>query len=316
MRFTLTDLAIVAGLGEGQTLASIAKQLSVGQPAVSKALRELERKCHVPLVEHGANRLRLTRTGAQLGAAAGRLMADLREFEHLTESLERGDAGPVRMIAVTTPGNYVLPEAMAEFLQRYPQARVELKIVGGPNVWTGFETGDYDLAVGQLVVGPQPIDAAGWVKRKLYEDTTILFVGRDNPLAGMDPVPWSVLRTQTFVTSFSGPHMAARVLEELPSETPFVGQAMNLESHEAIKRMVAAGTGVGVLYGAAIWRELAQGSLRALNVAGFAPPVVYHVVTRSGPTLPIVERFVDFLLARVSRMAEAFTRPALAERSS
>lgn len=306
MRFTLSELDILAGLGAGHTLESIAKRLLVGQSAVSKALRELERKCHVPIVEHGPNRLRLTRPGMELSAAAAKLVGGVNEFEHLVHSMERGDAGPVRVVAVTTPGNYIVPEVMGEFMQRYPQANVELKIVGGTQVWTEFGAGEYDLAVGQLWIGPQPLEAATWETRKLYEDEMVLFVSRGNPLADQPSVPWPMLRAQTLVTSYSKPYWT-RVWDQVAPEPPFTGQLIRLAGHEAIKRLVAAGTGIGVLYRAALWRELARGSLRALNVPGFSVPFVYHMVTKPGRRLPIVDRFQEFLMERVSQMVEAFS---------
>ena len=94
MRFSLTELEILAALGRGQTLAHIAKGLGVGQPAISRALHELERKYQMPIVEHGANRLRLNPTVKQQGRRCLIFFIRLRRAgTNWENALEVGAAG-------------------------------------------------------------------------------------------------------------------------------------------------------------------------------------------------------------------------------
>lgn len=314
MRFSRADIEILAALGQGLTLAAIAEQLHIGPPAVSKALRELERKCRLDIVDHGPNRLRLTPTGQELSALAQELIQRVGAFEQFVESVEAGNAGPIRLLAVSTPGNYVLPEVISEFYREHPRAKVELTIVPGVEAWMTFASGDYDLAVGQLWIGARPPEFATWRTEVLYQDTLVLFVGWNSPLAQQDEVSWSTLRSERFVTTFTEPYWT-RLCELLALDPAYVGELVTLEGHEAIKRLVASGTGVGVLYRSAVWRQLHRGALHALHVPLFDRPFTYHIVSRAHRRPSIVDRFHDFLLNRVPPMVAAYADAGLTSES-
>jgi DNA-binding transcriptional LysR family regulator len=74
--------------------------------------------------------------------------------------------------------------------------------------------------------------------------------------------------------------------------------AMEIRSTETIKQAVIAGMGVSFLSAHTVARELASGSLVALDVQGFPVMLNWFVVHRTHKRLPpVAQAFKDFLLS-------------------
>src|SRR5581483_6985148 len=116
MILSTTELQVLAGLGEGKTLTQIGDQMYLTHPSVSRALRSVEEKTGLQVVERDGRRLRLTAAGEELVASVQAAMARLRDIDETVENIRGGDAGVVRVLANTTPGSYLLPGVLAQFL--------------------------------------------------------------------------------------------------------------------------------------------------------------------------------------------------------
>ncbi|HEV7267743.1 MAG TPA: LysR family transcriptional regulator [Falsiroseomonas sp.] len=95
----LGDLHAFAVVGETRSLTRAAERLNVTQPAVSKRIRALEAWLGLQLVERGANRIVLTRTGAQYATA---IREGFSVLQGATDALLKPPPGPLRVRAYTT----------------------------------------------------------------------------------------------------------------------------------------------------------------------------------------------------------------------
>jgi len=99
----LGDLHAFAVVGETRSLTRAAERLNVTQPAVSKRIRALEEWLGLQLVERRANRIVLTRTGAQYATA---IREGFSVLQGATDALLKPPPGPppgpLRVRAYTT----------------------------------------------------------------------------------------------------------------------------------------------------------------------------------------------------------------------
>src|SRR5438105_841168 len=89
----LHHLAVFHAVAESGSVSRGAERLMVSQPAVSKQLRELERKLKAKLFDRHAKGVRLTAVGQTLAGYAGRIFALTSEAEQALDdlsSLRRG----------------------------------------------------------------------------------------------------------------------------------------------------------------------------------------------------------------------------------
>lgn len=293
--FSLIDLRIVAGLASGKTQAEIGAELHLEQPAISKLLRACEARTGLSLVEHVGRRLTLSAFGRDLAAAAERTLAGFDAVERLAEDLLAARSGTVRVMASSTPGSYVLPAIVAAFLREVPGAAIQLHIQPVSNLWATFEAQRCDFAVAPAMGLPEHL-----VSEPLYDDPVVFFVSPDAPLTQRSIVGLDGLRTETIVGKFVESHWRL-IVRELERGGFKAGKQLTIIPPEGVKRMVAAGAGVGMLMESSIRSELDRGTVVRLPISDPSLDQLFCLAWRPNDVLsPLALRFAAFLRARLA----------------
>jgi|SRR5579862_6757696 len=299
MSLSPTELHIMAGLLQGQTLAEIGDQLYLTQSAVSRALHLAEQKAGVQLLERHGRRLRLTPAGIHLAEQAQAAVTQLSKIDRLIGQMQSGKGGLLRLIGSTAPGNYVIPLAIGEFLRAAPSVEVELRVLPPSDMWQTFLEEGYELAIGPIGVGPQPVDRGDLVVEGLYEDEIAFIVNPSSPLAHKEELHWDDIRGETLIGPFGEPYWP-QLWEQLTHQGFSAARRVSLLGLEGVKLVVEAGGGIGVLFGAAVRRELAEGRLISLKISDLSLPLSYYMVTRRlRQPRPIVDQFRACLIRSV-----------------
>jgi len=264
-----------AVVAEGSVTAAAAA-LGISQPAVTKAVHELERDTGLPLLEHTGRRVQPTAAGELLAGYARRIFALAREAEGALTDVRGLTIGHLAVGASTTIGIYLLPAFLGRYHARYPAIALSLHIANTAEIVARLREYRDDLA---LVEGP--VAADDLVVRPYRADTLVLIVASDHPLArdgatatagDLAGLPW-LLREPG-----SGTREVAAEALRAAGITPSI--ALELGSTEAIKGAVAAGFGASLVSQLAVAQELALGRLAMV-------PMVLDPVARM---LSLVER--------------------------
>src|SRR6185437_9725993 len=110
---------------------------------------------------------------------------------------------------------------------------------------------------------------------------------------------WDDLRAETLIGPFGEPYWP-RLWEHLTHQGFSAAKRISLLGLEGVKLVVEAGGGVGVLFGAAVRRELADGRLTRLQIGDLSLPLSYYMVTRRlRQARPIVDQFRTCLVRSV-----------------
>src|SRR5260370_13707952 len=135
---TVAGLRALVTLADAGSVRQAARRLTVTESAVSSARSALAREVRVALVERDGRGLRLTASG-QAYSAYARAILGLHE-EGLAAA--RGDRDPergrVRVAAVSTAGEYLLPAALASFLAHHPAPDLGLQAGTRDRLWGPF----------------------------------------------------------------------------------------------------------------------------------------------------------------------------------
>jgi len=102
-----------------------ASALFISQPAVSKNIQEIEKKLGVPLFERKGNNLILTDPGQILFKYAQQIINLYNQAGQEIQELQSGRKGNLILGASTTISQYVLPGLLADFLEEYPNNRIQ-----------------------------------------------------------------------------------------------------------------------------------------------------------------------------------------------
>jgi DNA-binding transcriptional LysR family regulator len=119
-------IQIFVRVAESGSFSAVAREFSIGQPAVSKQIATLEAQLGAELIRRSSRSLSLTEAGRTFYDSAVRLLDD---YEAATSGVGLGHAAPkglVRAMAPPTFSRLHIAPRVSQFLARYPGIAVEL----------------------------------------------------------------------------------------------------------------------------------------------------------------------------------------------
>jgi DNA-binding transcriptional LysR family regulator len=245
MHLNLHLLRLFYTVAEQRSFSRAAETLFVSQPAVSKAVRELERQLDLPLLERGpagAKGVRLTENGHALFEHARGIFALERAATEDIKARVELRRGRLSVGASTTVAAYWLPIYAAEFVARFPAVDLRIGIGNTQTVGQGLIDCEFDIALVEGVVDDPRIVATHWRNDELRIVTrsgTSHARRRKPTAADLNEQVW-LLRE-----SGSGTREVTEQLMRKHGISP--KRTMELGSNEGIARGVAAGLGIAML---------------------------------------------------------------------
>lgn len=280
-----------------RSFSRAADALHVSQPAVSRAVRELEAQLGLPLLERpgrGVREVRLTDAGNALFEHARAIFALERAAVEDIGSRRMQRRGRLVVGASTTIAGYWLAPCLAGFLRDAPD--IELQVRVGNTAFVEQALIDCELDIG-LVEGPvqdERIDAIHWL-----DDPMCLAASAASPLArrarlSADQLagqPWLMRERGSGTREVAERFMAAHGIE--------AARTIEIWSNEGIARAVAAGLGIALLPSCVVRELQVTKAVRPLRFQPGAPIVrpLYRLELRERPPSPVLRRFRDALAA-------------------
>lgn len=235
----LQALREVVALG---SFSAAAQKLRLSQPAVSLQIRELEKRIGVRLVERIGKRAYATAAGEELIAHGRRLAQDAEQALAAMRRHRDGWLGRARLGTSVAVCTYLLPPVLVKLRRDFPDLEVAISIATTEAVVSRILANELDIGVVTMPVKESPAIEV----EPLREDPMMAFFPggeRNLPkqatpqyLAGRNLILNQRL-SQTY--RITAGWFEAAGIELRPS--------MELGNTEAIKTLVAAGVGVGIL---------------------------------------------------------------------
>ncbi|APD06038.1 putative HTH-type transcriptional regulator YcgK [Flavobacteriaceae bacterium UJ101] len=125
-------LKVFYTVAERLSFTRAAEILLISQPAVTKHIKELETHLNVILFKRLGNTIVLTKEGVLLQKYVEKIFKVYHELEEELIDLQKDDSlkvGELKIGASTTLSQYVLPEILADFTQRYP--KIKIAVISG-----------------------------------------------------------------------------------------------------------------------------------------------------------------------------------------
>ncbi|HET7359992.1 MAG TPA: LysR substrate-binding domain-containing protein, partial [Rhodanobacteraceae bacterium] len=276
-----------------------AEALHISQPAVSKAVRELEHQLGLPLIERGGTAPRalrgvhLTEHGRALYEHARGIFAlertaidDLRDRAGLMR-------GRLRIGASTTIAGYWLPPLIARFAAQAPGIELEL-LVGNTQAVTEATV---DCRI-ELALVEGPVEDVRVRSQHWREEPLQIVAAGDSKLGARRRPDARALGALTWLMREAGSGTRAVTEGLLEQHGIAPRRTIEIGSNEAIARCVAEGAGVAMLPAAVVTELVAIGRLRAITPAGGAgfSRSLHWLELANRPRSPALQSFLDLLL--------------------
>ena len=110
------------------SFSAVGREAGIGQPAVSKQIRALERHLGAQLVLRTSRRVVITEAGKTLYESAKQLVDDFDAVESAVGDRHQSPRGLVRLNTAPGYGRLCVTPLLAEFFQRYPEVAIDLSV--------------------------------------------------------------------------------------------------------------------------------------------------------------------------------------------
>ena len=261
MRITLRQIEVFAAIARTENVSRAAEGLAMSQSAASSALVELERQFDCPLFDRIGKSLRLNTTGRGLLPQAEDLLARAAEIEGL---LAGGQLGPLAVGATMTIGNYLATLIVADYLQRHPESRIDLKVANTRHILDDVLRCELDIGLIEGEANDPDLVLDPWLA-----DELVVFCAPQHPLAAGGAASTEELASQPWILRETGSGTRALFDRAIAPRLANLQVRLQLEHTEAIKRAVEAGLGLACLSRMALREAFRRGSLVELLTPQF-----------------------------------------------
>lgn len=291
---TLHHLEIFAAVCQEKTMHAAAEKLNLSQPAISKAIADLERYYHIKLFERINHRLYLTPMGETLRGHAQHI---LELFQHMENDIYlQGQVSHIRIGASVSVGTCLLPPVIQRLQQALP-ITYEVTINNTSKIEQMINDYALDLA---LVEGR--IDSPNLMVQDIAEDELVLAVSSRHPLAQKDLVTGEDLLNYAFITREDGSSQRNQLELRLQELGFHFHSNYSCSSVEAIKQALLYTDHVAALSRMMIEEELKKGVLAVLPFDSVRMKrsirLIYH---KNKYMTPAMTTFIDLLNQQIQQ---------------
>lgn len=234
----LNLLRIFVQVAETLNITEASKALFISQPAVSKAIRNLESSLHVQLFIRDKHKgLLLTEVGREVLVLGRQMKAVENSIYQIVDPENRLLGGKVTVGSFPAATTNLLPKAIAIFRANYPLVRIELLEGVSDQIKQWVDDRTVELGI---VVSP----FYSFEFKRLQSDYMVALVPADHPLAKESIIDLECYRDEVIFCKGGHEIAMTTILREHRIE---LGEGLTVQSAETLIRMVRNGLGIGLI---------------------------------------------------------------------
>jgi DNA-binding transcriptional LysR family regulator len=256
---TIRHMKIFISVFREQNITRAAETLYMTQPAVTRAIQEIEHYYGIKLFDRINQRLYVTETGKEFYEQALHIVDS---FDAMEKGMKNSDEfGVIRIGASIALGNTLLPSVAGEFKSRHPGFKLRAVIKNGASLESDLLDNMLDFA---LIEGNVSSDSL--VTEKFCEDRLLLILPPDCEVLRSEGLKLEDLQEKPLLLREKG--SAGRAF----LDSIFISRGIHIEpewesvSTQAIVRAVSAGIGISILPEHLVKKEIDNGSIKTATV--------------------------------------------------
>ena len=304
---TLGQLETFLAVARSGSVHAAATARVVSDASVSAAVAALERELGTPLLERSGRGIRLTPAGEALARYATQALGLLEQGRSAVRAAAQPGHGRLRLAAVTSAGEFLIPPILQAFRIHHPGIEVLLEVGNRGTVLARLRAREADLGIG----GRPPLgtDIGG---EAVLPNDLVLVAAAGHPLTRKRRVDPAALTNEVWLLREEGSGTRATALELMATLGIQPAQVLTLGSNGSVRQGAIVGLGITLLSEQAVGRELASGLVARIAVPGLPLERPWYVLypgpsaERGAAVLTVPARtFLDFIRSREAKRALA-----------
>ncbi len=296
MDITLRQIEIFLNVVETGHLTQVSKDMNLSQSAISMSIKELESSIGRPLFDRINKRLTLNEVGRSFHSEIKPLFKKILDIQ--TEFQNSPNKGNIRVGASTTIVDYIMPQIVSSYMEKYPEVKVNLKNGNTQDIIEGVKEGIIDVGFVEGNVNDHEI-----IKEKVGVDELIIVTAEEE------------LRHSCFIDSIASKKWILRekgsgtrdiFLNCIKDKIEKLNVFMELSHTESIKSVLQNKTTYACLSKIAVDREIKDGKLFQVNVKKFDCKREFFMIYRKNKfKSDLFDKFTFFAKKMMSEILEA-----------
>lgn len=271
----LKQIEAFVSVAEEGSFSKAAKALFLTQPTVSAHISSLEKELGVRLFVRNTKEVSLSEDGKLLYGHAKQMIILQKKIETAFDRTRKEGIHCIHIAASSVPSQYLLPQILAAFSERYPKEQFKI-----------MET-DSAKVVEQVVSGNVDIGFTGTVLEKkyceyipFYQDELVVITPniarfrefhKDAGQTRESEKAW--IRQEPMILREEGSgtrREAEKLLKKMEISLDGVKIVASMENQETIKRSVSKGVGISIISRLAAEDEIREGKVLSFPLSGEA----------------------------------------------
>lgn len=233
-------------VAEELSFSKAARRLRIAQPALSRAVQDLEQSLGVRLIDRNRRTIRLTPGGTALLRETGLIFERIDDTARKVRRAASGEDGELLLGYIGPPTRSFLGPLLKAYHQQYPGVTIVLEERTPERVWEMVSKGRLSVGLTRPVLAHE---ALGLQSLLLLEETFCAAVPIDHPLAGKPSLPWKALAEEPVVIlarrEGAGSYDAILAACASAGFAPRIAHTPSVIG--TIHRYVEAGSGIGIV---------------------------------------------------------------------
>lgn len=183
-KLKLSQLMVFEKVLKCGSFVRAANEIGLTQPAVTKAIFDLESFFETTLFERSNRGVVPTEFGVMIGRRVKSLIAEMRYMTEEVNAFRSGESGHIFVGTLISASAQLLPQAIARLREAAPGVTVTIREGPSSALFPALATGDLDIVVGRLPEKELPLATAFPLQHEvLFEESFSIVCGKKNPMA-------------------------------------------------------------------------------------------------------------------------------------
>lgn len=285
-----TKLHIFKTVAHYTSFTKAAERLFISQPAVSKAIRNLEEAYKTTFFIRKRNSIALTDEGKVFLRYVNRILSVHAEIDNHFLSAIKTQPSHIKFGVSTTVANYVIPKVIANFRTQYPKTSFDIKSGNSETIETLILNQSLDFGITEGKDTHPQLQFHKFVK-----DEIVLVSNINNKRFKNNEVDKKSLQDLQFVMRELGSgtrDIMQSVLRQ--HKIPSLKTVVTLSSTEAIKHYLYYSDNVAFISIHAVSEDLLANKLKIIDVKGLSIERWFYFVSRTGYQSVLMDQFEKF----------------------
>ncbi|HWR53767.1 MAG TPA: LysR family transcriptional regulator [Bryobacteraceae bacterium] len=256
-------LRLFLDIAQARSVSRGAAQSGLSQSAASQHLQELERQIGTILLDRSTRPLTVTPAGSLYADFCRDVLRRRDDFEIALERLKAELEGTVRVASIYSVGLSEMSHLKAEFMRRYPKARIEVEYLRPEKVYEAVLADRVDLGLVSYPEATKEIQVIPW-----REEEMVIAVAPGHPLAVLRRIRPRDLAGLDFVAFDEDLPIRHRIDRFLRDNGVAVRIALHFDNIQSIKEAVTHGAAFSILPARVLTGDVGRGRLLALPLEG------------------------------------------------